>query len=186
MTDPVDLTSIVAEAALRRNLRQRSNLNEADWTFWELRNLNMHRVVGLLSGQRHLASPRDLEIEIRETVARNFKRSWWRGLAYGIVVEAAPTAWTPEDLKSPVDIYENSKGVLQWVILASRDSRSAIGVHTWEETYLSPVYRDTLHVLTAAGYRLAMAVKGKDGLLKFLTGVSGLKGVTFPEFRDDS
>ena len=184
MTPPPDLAMIIEAAAMQKKLQRRSDIEEPGWTFWELRNINMHRVVGLLKEQRRFADPHDLETEIRGTIARNFKRAWWRGLAYGVVAEVTPISWNPDDLKVLVDIYESSKGVLQWVVLVSHDDRTAIGVHTWEEAYLSFVYRSALGSLAAAGYRVTTAVKGKDGLLKFLTGVSELKGVTFPEFRD--
>jgi len=185
MTNQPDLPSLIAAAAAQRKLRPRDDLAEPDWHFWELRNLNMHRVAGLLQADRQFAEVSELEAEIRGAIARNFKRAWWRGLAYGIVVEGAPTSWTPDDLKSMVDIYENSKGVLQWVILTAREEPSAIGVHTWMESYLSPVYRAVLDGLRASGYRLTTAIKGKDGLLKFLTGVSAARGVAFPDFRDE-
>jgi len=179
-----DLTGVIAAAAEGRRLRARGDLHEPGWKFWELRNLNIHRVVGLLEGARHFGDPRELEAEIRGAIARNFKRAWWRGLAYGAVVELAPVSWNSGDLKPLVDIYENRKGVLQWVVLAEGDERRALGVHTWEEAYLSPVYRAVLATLGAAGWQMASAVKGKDGLLKFVTGVSTLEGVGFPEFRD--
>ena len=184
MTVLPDLSTIIAAAAMQKKLRLRSDLEEAGWTFWELRTLNLHRVVGFLKEYRQFADSHDLEAEIRDAISRNFKRSWWRGLAYGIVAEVAPTSWSPADLKLLVDIYENSKGVLQWVVLTANDSRTAVGVHTWMEAYLSPIYRDIIHALTAADYHVTTAVKGKDGLLKFLTGVSEIKGVAFPEFHD--
>ena len=184
MMNPPDLPSLVAAAAARRKLRLRGDLAEPGWSFWELRNLNMHRVVGLLQADRPFAAAQDLEREIRGAIARNFKRAWWRGLAYGAVIEAAASSWNPDDLKAMVDIYENSKGVLQWVILVAQDTRTAVAVHTWMESYLSPVYREVLDGLTAGGYRVTTAIKGKDGLLKFLTGVSVARGVAFPDFRD--
>jgi len=184
MTNPPDLPNLLAAAAARRKLRPRDDLAEPGWSFWEVRKLNMHRVVGLLQADRPFAAAQDLEREIRGAIARNFRRAWWRGLAYGAVIEGAATAWHPEDLKVMVDIYENSKGVLQWVILVAKDARAAVAVHTWMGSYLSPVYREVLDGLTAGGYQVATAIKGKDGLLKFLTGVSAVKGVVFPEFRD--
>ena len=96
-------------------------------------------------------------------------------------------------LKILVDVRENSKGTLQWVILAADTARAAIGVHTWMEAYLSPVYRKTLDALARAGYHIASARKEKDGLMKFLTGVAnmdaalsslGARREAFPEFRD--
>ena len=184
MTALPDMATIIDAAAAPKRLQRRGDIDEAGWTFWELRNINMHRVVGLLNEPRQFAGPRALEAEIRGAIARNFKRSWWRGLAYGVAAQVMPNSWNPDDLKVLVDIYENSKGVLQWVVLVSSDDLTAIGVHTWEEAYLSFVYRSILGSLTAAGYRVTTAIKGKDGLLKFLTGVSELKGVHFPEFRD--
>ena len=111
-------------------------------------------------------------------------RAWWRGFAYGTVAELAVVPWSPRDLEPLVNLYENSKGDLQWVILVTNDSRAAVGVHTWVEVYLTPVYRDILQALGANGYHVTRAVRGMDGLWKFLTGVSEIKGVAFPEFRD--
>jgi len=178
------LAAVISAAATQRKLSARSDLGEPGWEFWELRNLNMHRVVGLLERPRPLEDPRELETEIRSAILRNFKRSWWRGLAYGVVVEPAHVSWSADDLKGLVDIYENRKGVLQWIILAESGESHAIGVHSWVEGYLSPVYRAILDALTAAGWRVSRAIRGKDGLLKFLTIVSESKGVRFPEFRD--
>jgi len=58
----------------------------------------------------------------------------------------------PDDLKVLVDVRENEKGTLQWVVLVASDARIALGVHTWIEGYLSPVYRDTLQALAKTGY----------------------------------
>jgi hypothetical protein len=184
MTTWLDLSTIISASTAQKKLHLCSDLNEAGWTFWELRTLNRHRVVGLLREHRQFADASDLGAEIRSAISRNFKRAWWRGLAYGVIVELAAISWSPADLKVLVDIYENSKGVLQWVVLVSSDNLTAIGVHTWGEAYLSSVYRDTLQALTEASYHVTMALKGKDGLLNFLTAVSEWKGVAFPEFRD--
>ena len=169
---------------MRRKLQIRSDLNKTDWTFWELRTLNLHRVVGLLRQRRQIVEVHDLEGVIRSAVSQNFKRSWWRGLAYGVVAEVPAIPWSPIDLEALIDIRESSKGISQWLVLAANDTRTAVGVHTWMESYLSPVYRDTLQALAAAGYRLTTAIKGKDGLMKLLTAVSEARGIRFPEFRD--
>jgi hypothetical protein len=115
---------------MRRGLGPRGDIHESGWTFWELRNMNMHRIVGFLKEDRPFTDVHDLEGEIRASISRNFKRAWWRGLAYGVVAEVEPSSWTPDDLQPVVDIYENRKGVLQWVVLANPNGRSAIGVHT--------------------------------------------------------
>jgi hypothetical protein len=188
-----DLISLATSACSEGDLHLRNDLGEPGWMFWELRNLNRHRVVGFLKGHRQFADTRDVESEIRGAVSRNFKCSWWRGMAYGVVADVPAISLTPADLKILVDIRENSKGTLQWVILAAGTAHAAIGVHTWMEAYLSPVYRATLERLSRAGYRVAHARKEKDGLMKFLTGVAdmnaavrsfGTRKEAFPEFRD--
>lgn len=179
-----DLVAIVGDAAGRRGLRLRNDLSAPGWTFWELRTLNRHRVVGLLREYRSFADVGDLEAEVRATIAHDFKRAWWRGLAYGVVAQVEPATWKPGDLEPLIDIYENRKGVFQWLILAAPDGRSAIGAHTWESVFLSSIYREVLTALTAGGAQVSTAVKGKGGLWKILTGVGELKGVSLPEFRD--
>ena len=194
MTTLLDLTSIIASATVQRELQPRNDLREPGWTFWELRTLNMHRVVGLLHEHRGFLDAHDFEATIRRVVSRNFKTSWWRGMGYGIVAEVAVSSLRDNDLKVLVDGRENSKGTLQWVVLVARDARVAVGVHTWMETYLSPVYRNTLQALGATGFQVSSARKEKDGLMKFLTGVAdlnvalrsfGTRRQVFPEFRND-
>ena len=189
-----DLRSIVASAALPRRLAPRDDLAEPAWTFWELRSLNMHRVVGLLNARREFRDARDLEMAIRGAVARHFKRSWWRGMAYGVVAEATVMSLSADDLKRLVDVRENPKGTLQWVILVSSHARVAMSVHTWMEAYLSPVYRGALQALAARACRIASVRKDKDGLMTVLTAVAdfdvalhslGTRRQAFPEFRDD-
>ena len=195
MKSPPDLALIITSATAQRGLRPRTDLHEPGWTFWELRNLNMHRVVGLVSEHRQFADAHDLDAEIRDVLSRFFKPAWWRGMAYGIVADVPSITLSLDDLKVTVDIYNNAKGTSQWVVLVDDDSRTAVGVHTWLESYLSPVYRDTLQALSDAGYRVASARREKDGLMKFLTGAAdaeaaissfGARRTRFPEFRNPS
>jgi len=188
-----DLPSIITSAVTPRALRPRSDLREPGWRFWELRTLNMHRVVGLLQPYRQFADARDFELHVREAVARHFKCSWWRGMGFGVVAQGAAVPLRAADLKLLVDVRENSKGTLQWVILVSAERDLALGVHTWMETYLSPVYRRTLEDLAGAGCRVSSVTREKDGLMKLLTGVADLEATllglgrptrVFPEFRD--
>jgi hypothetical protein len=153
----------------------------------------MHRVIGLVTEHRQFTDANDLEAEIRGVVSRNFNRAWWRGLAYGIVAHVPAISLGLDDMKVLVDIYDNSKGTLQWVILVTDDARVALGVHTWMEAYLSPVFRTILQALSENGYRVASARREKDGLMKFLTGVAdaetvigsfGTRRAAFPVFRN--
>ena len=147
MMSRADLPSIIASATAPRGLCPRPDLHEPSWSFWELRNLNIHRVVGLFDEWRQFAGARELEAEMRAVVSRNFKRSWWRGMAYGVVAVVGAISLSPDELKMLVDVRENQSGTLQWVILISSDTRIALGVHTWIEGRLSPVYRDILQAL---------------------------------------
>jgi hypothetical protein len=193
MTAPPDVLSTIALAAQQPGMRSRNDLSEPGWMFWELRTLNMHRVVGLAGEYRQFADARDLEAEVRGVLTRNFKRAWWRGIAYGVVAEVSAISLRTDDLKLLVDIRENEKGTLQWVILVTSHARTAVGVHTWIEGYLSPVYRDILQALATKGYQVASTKREKDGLMKFLTAAAdvdiaiqslGTRKTLFPEFRE--
>ena len=193
MTIPTEVLSTVALAAQQPGMRPRNDVCEPGWRFWELRNLNMHRVVGLLCEGRPFADVRDLEAEIRGALTRNFKRAWWRGIAYGVVAEVSAISLRADDMKVLVDVRENEKGTLQWVILVSSEAKTAVGVHTWIEGYLSPVYRSILQALAAKKYQVASVKREKDGLMKFLTAVAdvdvaiqslGTRKTLFAEFRE--
>jgi len=193
MTTPPDVLSTITLAAQQPGMRPRNDLSEPGWMFWELRTLNTHRVVGLAGEYRQFTDARDLETEIRGVLRRNFKRAWWRGIAYGVVVEVSAISLRSADLKLLIDIRENEKGTLQWVILVANHARVALGVHTWIEGYLSPVYRDILQALVAKAYKVASVKRKKDGLMKFLTTAAdvdlaiqslGTRRTLFPEFRE--
>jgi hypothetical protein len=189
------LPAIIAPAVGPRGLKLRSDLAVPGWMFWELRTLNRHRVVGLLNAHRTFATAQDLNDEIRGVLGQEFKRAWWRGIAYGVIVQVDAVALKPDDMKMLVDIRENEKGDLQWVILVAADRHVAIGVHTWIEAFLSPAYRAILLSLESMGCQVNSVRREKDGLMKFLTGVANLdvamhtlgqKRVAFPEFQNIS
>jgi len=193
MTSNPEVLGAISQAAQRPGMRPRSDIGEPNWRFWELRNINMHRVVGLATEYRQLTGASDLGQEIRTVLERNFKRAWWRGIAYGVVMELSAVSLAANDLKMLVDIRENEKGDLQWVVLVSSDARTVLGVHTWIEGFLSPVYRDVLGALGAGGYHVASVKREKDGLLKFLTAVAdvdvaiqslGTRKKLFSDFRE--
>ncbi|HEX7792982.1 MAG TPA: hypothetical protein VF456_01465 [Vicinamibacterales bacterium] len=192
---PPSLPAIIAPAVGPRGLQLRTDLAVPGWMFWELRTLNRHRVVGLLKARRAFATAQDLNDEIRGVLGREFKRAWWRGIAYGAVVQVDDIALKPDDMKTLVDVRENEKGDLQWVILVAADCHVAIGVHTWIEAFLSPAYRAILLSLESMGCQVNSVRREKDGLMKFLTGVANLemaihtlgqKKVMFREFQNIS
>src|SRR5215469_793625 len=193
MTDNPEVLAAISQAAQRPGMRLRSDIGEPNWRFWELRNINMHRVVGLATENRQFTDVSDLGQEIRAVLQKNFKCAWWRGIAYGVVMELSAISLAADDLKMLVDIRDNPKGDLQWVVLVSSDVRTVLGVHTWIEGFLSPVYRDVLQTLAAGGYHVASIMREKDGLLKFLTAVAdvdvaiqslGTRKTLFPDFHE--
>jgi len=185
-----DLCSIVDSAATQRKLKSRPDLHEPNWAFWELRNINMHRVVGLFRPDAPIVDAGTFNTTIRGVLGRNFKRAWWRGIAYGVVADVGPFSPAPDDLKLLVDGYENTKGTMQWVVLVNTQAHAVTGVHTWIEGYLGPVYRTVLQSLADQGYQISSVMRDKDGLMKFLTAVADARSAaltgrpTFPEFQD--
>jgi len=187
------LRRIMTQTVPSRGLELRTDLVVPDWTFWELRTFNRHRVVGLFEAHRSFGSVGELDDEIRGVLSREFKRSWWRGIAYGVVVDVSTISLKPDDLKALVDVRENSRGDVQWVVLTAVDRQVAVGVHTWIEAYLTPAYQAILLSLKSAGFRITSVKREKDGLMKFLTGVADLdvavrtfgQRVAFPEFQND-
>ena len=190
MSLPAPLSNIVNSAVTPKAMQLRSDLSEPNWTFWERRTLNIHRVVGLSRTDRRVTDARTLDAEVRAAFARNFRRAWWRGIAYGAVVNVGTLSLAPDDLKILVDEYENNKGTMQWVILLSGDASKATGVHTWVEGFLSPVYREVLQALSDSGYKIESVMKEKNGLMTFLTAVADARTraytgrPAFQEFRD--
>ena len=176
---PVDLQQLLAELTSGK-LPPRADLHEANWLFWERRNLNLHRVVALCT---YASSPAgELEARIRETIGRHFRCAWWRGLGFGVVIEVRDVAGFPDEYRPLVDGRANAKGTWQWLILVSRSRRRAWGLHTWVEGFLSPVYRGLLDRLGGQGYEVASVRKEKDGLMRFLTAA---KPGHFPDFEHD-
>jgi hypothetical protein len=187
------LRRIMTPTVASRELALRTDLVVPDWTFWELRTFNRHRVVGLFEAHHSFGSVRQLNDEIRGVLSREFRRSWWRGIAYGVVVDVSTISLNPDDLKELVDVRENRRGDVQWVVLTAVERQVAIGVHTWIEAYLTPTYQAILLSLKSAGFQITSVKREKDGLMKFLTGVADVdvaihtfgQRVAFPEFQND-
>jgi hypothetical protein len=162
-------------------LSDRGDLSEPSWRFWERRNLNMHRLVGQWSLPRSLEAT-ELGAEARAAIGRHFRRAWWRGLAWGVVVEVPDIALTPADVKELIDVRENTRGTWQWLVLVSPARKTVLASHTWIEGYLSPVYRGLLGQLQERAFQITSVRREKDGLMKVLTAA---RPGRFTEFRDD-
>jgi hypothetical protein len=181
MNQRFDLDAEISELT-REKLKARTDVGDADWSFWERKNLNMHRVVASWRRGGGITDAVGLRESARTAIRRRFRRAWWRGLAFGIAVEVDSIGVPPADLAALVDGRENVQGTWQWVVLVSRDGK-ALAVHTWIEGYLSPIYVGVLERLRAQGFEVTSARKEKDGLMKLLTAARpGL----FPGFREAS
>jgi hypothetical protein len=179
-TDRYDLNEAISSLT-RGRLGARDDIQEPEWDFWERRNLNMHRIVGLWRSTVSLAAA-ELGAQTRSAIGRHFRRAWWRGLAFGVVVEVPELGLSSSDLQDLVDVRENPNGTRQWIVLVSRSRKEALGVHTWMAGYLSPVYLGLLGGLQAFGYDVASARREKDGLMRILTAA---RPRAFPEFRNE-
>ena len=164
----------------RGRLVERCDVHEPNWRFWERRNLNMHRLVGLWRVP-HTLNATELDTEARAAIGQHFHRAWWRGLAWGVVVEMPEITLSQSDIKDLIDIRENSRGTWQWLVLVSRTKHVALGAHTWMEGYLSPIYRSLLDELQKREFEVTSVRREKDGLMKILTAA---RPRAFPEFRD--
>ena len=82
-----------------------------------------------------------------------------------------------------IDTRANRRGTWQWAIYACAPAEVAVGVHTWTEGFLSPVYRDLLDYYGSLNYEVGSFRKEKDQLMKFLTAAARLKGFRFTEFE---
>ena len=75
MINLLDLSDAISNSVGRRGLNIRNDLHEPGRTFWELRTLNRHRMVGLLSDSRKCADTQGLNSQLRSAVSRNFERA---------------------------------------------------------------------------------------------------------------
>jgi hypothetical protein len=162
-----DVHALVSPVLQDRKLRPRHDIAEPGWAFWELRNLNMHRLVGVARPQQAFADADAVESYVRDTMTRHFKRSWWRGMAYGVVLDRVSVDCL-DALIDIVDVIDNSKGTLQWAVLLAPGAPVAIGVHTWIEGYLSPVYRRLMDELRRLRFDVTSLIRPRDGLAGML------------------
>ncbi len=168
---------------LQSKLRPRESGSDPAWRVWEHKTFNIHR--GVLHWRPAAESPTFDRISrsIREQVAASYRISWWRGFAFGALVEAPVVPEDVDAIESVIDVRVNAKGTWQWTILACPPARTVVGVHTWIEGYLSPVYRGLTDLYREQGYEVGTVRKEKDGLMKFLTTVAAWKRIRFEEFK---
>jgi hypothetical protein len=141
----------------------------AGWRFWQYKSLNMHR--GILHWDATGAAPKlaELRQQVRKLVPEQFRPSWWRGFGFGVIVSLDVVDDSFQQLADLIDVRNHNKGTWQWMVLHLPSIQSAVGVCTWTEGYLAPVYHDLLAQLSEAGFTCESHKKDMDALMKALT-----------------
>jgi hypothetical protein len=165
---------------LHGQLQRRESSLSSDWTIWERKTLNMHRGVLNFTPLRKELLLSEITDAVREQVANSFRISWWRGFAFGVIIEAP---FLPADVAALVDAIDtrtHGKGCWQRTIFACEPLKVAVGVHTWMEVALTPAFRAALDHFQSLGYKAGSFKKEKDRLMQFLTTPGGLN---LPDFQ---
>ena len=139
---------------------------------WECRTLNSHRAVIYLDERTRFSSTAEVQTRLRDLLssALNLRWIWLRGFAYGVYIHAPNLPDDAELLEQCVDIYNNSKGTLQWLVFVSDDPAIAFGIHTWAEVKLSLTYRNIIAAIeTGGGPRCQSFVRDKGAFFEFVT-----------------
>jgi hypothetical protein len=162
--DRYDLAGLLSSLPQGR-LERRRDLSMPEWSFWQYRNLSFQRVVGLWQPDRAPTTAEQLGASVRSIFGRHFPRAWWRDLAFGIVVQVDEISISWEDAADFIDVREHADGFWRWLVLVLR-SKHALGIHSWTEAYLSPLYRALTRRLAAAGMQVTRVRRERDGRMK--------------------
>ncbi|MBO0698250.1 MAG: hypothetical protein J2P46_07645 [Zavarzinella sp.] len=142
------------------------------WRLWEHKTLNIHRGVIHWDATATDDTLADVREEVRAVVARYFRPAWWRGFGFGTVVSLGHADESFGRAAELIDVRNNRRGTWQWLALHFPKLREAVGVCTWTEGYLAPVYRDLLEALRGAGFRCQSYQRDMDALVKHLVTVA--------------
>jgi hypothetical protein len=169
--------------ALQTRLQLRESTLGNEWQIWEHKTFNIHR--GVLHWRPTIAnlSYVDMVAQIREQVKANYSISWWRGFAFGVVIESPEIPADISMIEESIDTRASSKGTWQWTVFICEPTQTLIGIHTWTEGYLSPAYRDLLKHFESLSWTVGSFKKEKDKLMQFLTAISSLKRIKLQEFE---
>lgn len=141
------------------------------WRLWQHKTFNIHRgVVHWDTTSNRAASPSvdQMRDEVRAVVRDWFRPSWWRGFGFGAIVSLAVADDSLQRVVDLVDVRNDAKGTWQWIVLYFPDCQAAVGVCTWTEGYLAPVYRNLLTAFEANGVTCESHRKDMDAVMKAL------------------
>jgi hypothetical protein len=174
---------MVVDDVLQTRLRCRQSGANSDWRIWEHKTFNMHRGVVQWRLNHEAMSYDQMAQAVSERVQESFRLSWWRGFAFGALIESPTIPQDIAKIEATIDTRANSKGTWEWTVLACPQAQITVGVHTWAEVYLSPVYRGLIAYYESIGFQVGSFKKEKDKLMQFLTTVGRFKGPKFVEFE---
>lgn len=169
--------------ALQTHLRLREDAGDAEWQVWEHKTFNIHRGVLCWRPSRSHLSFAEMTALVRESVKAHYPVSWWRGFGFGVLIEARALPPDLADIDDAIATRAAEKGTWQWTVFACEPARTCIGVHTWTEGYLSPVYRQLIARYESLGWSVGSFKKEKDHLMQFLTAAARIKGHGLHEFE---
>jgi hypothetical protein len=141
------------------------------WQLWQYKSLNMHRGVIHWDATSITCTLTEIRDQIRTVVRDRFRPSWWRGFGFGVIVSLNHVDESFKGVADLVDVRNNGKGTWQWIVLHFPASQAALGVCTWTEGFLAPVYRDLLSALRNSGFTCESYQKDMDALMKGLTAI---------------
>jgi len=167
-------------------LQKRIGGSDSEWQMWEVKTFNVHRGVLMWRPEAATLSMSNVEEIVRNKVKESFKRSWWRGFAFGVILDLQSIPDGSETINDSIDIRENGKGTWQWTILSISNIKSTVGVHTWVKGWLTPVYEDLMAHYESCGHQVGTFKKEKGKVLELLTTVARLGSLhdtgVIPEF----
>jgi hypothetical protein len=141
-------------------------------TLWEHKTFNIHRGLIFLKATQQEFS--ELRVVVDNFVKKYYHPSWWRGFAYGVVIESRTPIET-NILSEIIDNYAKNKGTLQWVINYSEKEMSLTSTHMWTSGYLFPLYLSLLNSFKHHNYNIKQSFKKTPTFFKIANKVSRVK-----------
>jgi len=133
-----------------------------------MKTTNMHRgILDFVASDNQ--SVESIETEIRRIVSEVYKINWFRGFAYGVVVQfESPPHFELSNFLGCVDGVNRNDGVLQWIIAIDHSRRTAFATHMWAHGYLHDAFMKTADVAASLNYRVQRTYKEKHAYFKKL------------------
>ncbi len=142
------------EPILEKKLRRIALDEKSGRMSWEHKTWNIHRGVIHWRTALEALNPDQIFAVVRDHVFEIYKMRWWRGFAFGVVLEAHVVPEESRDLATLIDMAENPEGTWQWLLCVCHPLRAAIGFHTWSSGYLTPTYSELLEAFGRENYRI--------------------------------